>query len=142
DLEKNKAQIESFYTEFNDILTKPHLPPGPATPSPALPNFPALPPNLPLGNTPSSGRPSSSLPPEVKPGDFKVPPAPPGKTADGKGSRAGDKGKNPTVPALPTTQPETKKGSEPTGDKKSGEAAKTKADAPSSKSPPAADKKK
>lgn len=139
DLEKNKAQIETFYTEFNDILTKPHLPPGPATPP--IPGFPPAP-KLPIESTPSTGKPSSTLPPEVKPGDFTVPPAAPGKTNDSKASPAGEKGKSPTVPALPTTPPDGKQGSDAAGAKKLAEPAKSKPEDGGSKSSPAADKKK
>ena len=137
ELEKNKAQIESFYTEFNEILTKPHLPPGPVTTSP-IPNFPALP-KLSIESSPSTGKASGTTPPDVKPLDFRVPPGranpttarrihlPTREDADGS--------------ALPTSPPDGRTGSS-AGRKKSTEPAKPKADDASSKTPPAADKKK
>jgi hypothetical protein len=138
-LDRDKAQIQTFYTDFNELLTKAPLPPGPVT-TPPLPNFPAAP-KLPFESTPPTGKPAGETPPAVKPGDFKVPPATPSKPADGKTGAADEKGKIPTVPALPSTPAGSKTGAETPGDKKAAESAKPKAD-DSSKTPPAADKKK
>jgi len=140
DLDKDKAQIESFYTQFNELLTKPTLPSGPIT----TPQFPRLPEGLklPFESTPSGGTPTGATPPAVQPGDFKVPAAPPGKPDDGKTNPAAEKGKAPTVPALPSTPPDGKGATEAPGAKKSAEPAKSKAEDTNSKTPPAADKKK
>jgi hypothetical protein len=120
-LEKDKSQIENFYTQYNELLAISRSSSPPILPSTLeKPKLPPLPPNL---SNPEM--PPIQIPPATKPGETK-----PGAPAPAKSPE--DKAKA-TTPAKPV-------------DKKAGQATgkgdKTGAKASDTKAPPAPDKKK
>ena len=104
ELEKNKGEIESFYTKFNELMAAapPASNPIDTNPIPAFPNLdlPKLPPGL---TNPESKPPET--PASAKPGETKAPGAGvvPAKPGDGKPTTnpSTPLGKTPTVPPLP-----------------------------------------
>jgi hypothetical protein len=139
ELEKNQAEIESFYTKFNELMAAapPASSPIDTNPIPAFPDLklPKLPeglsnPDVKLPETPAT----------AKPGETKAPGAgaTPEKPADGKPTTnpVTPPAKPPTIPPLPTVP-------EPAGTKPGDKPPATKAPEPTSpktgdaKTPPA-----
>ncbi len=138
DLEKNKAQVEDFYAQFNQILTLPQMPIN-LDSGLSHPPLPGLPPNL----TNPESKPPIVIPPAAKPGDFKVP-APstkPAKPGEGKTNSAGSSSTKPILPVIPTTPPGSKSGPAAPPAAKAPAPAATKAGDAKSTPPPAPDKK-
>jgi hypothetical protein len=130
DLEKNQAQIEAFYTKYNELLTstRPSMPVFPPSMQ-EKPTLPTLPSNLSTPENPPANKPADGKAGETKPAqpaDAKAP-ATPAKPADGK------------APATPSVTPEKKADAAGAGSSKAATSAPTKQG--DTKTPPAPEKK-
>jgi hypothetical protein len=138
ELEKNKAQIESFYAQLNELLTAPR-PSSPAiqSPGPVFPSLPQLPPGL---RNPDVKAPEPPAADKAGANKAPAPAATPAKPADGK-ANSSPAPSTPTVPTIPATPADGKPAPAVPPAAKTPESAAPKAGEGKSSPVPAPDKK-